>query len=101
MAGVTAPGLYPAPGRIGWRGCSPFRYSDALSFRMCGRYTLFRLEQLLHRFPWIERPPADAIARYNIAPTQPVLVIPNERADRFDYFNWGLIPPWAKDPSVG
>jgi putative SOS response-associated peptidase YedK len=68
---------------------------------MCGRYTLFRLEQLLHRFPWIERPPADAIARYNIAPTQPVLVIPNERPDRFDYFNWGLIPPWAKDPSVG
>ena len=68
---------------------------------MCGRYTLFRLEQLLHRFPWIDRPPADAIARYNIAPTQPVLVIPNERSDRFDYFNWGLIPPWAKEPSIG
>jgi putative SOS response-associated peptidase YedK len=68
---------------------------------VCGRYTLFKLEQLLHRFPWIERPPVDAIARYNVAPTQPVLVISNERPDRFDFFNWGLIPPWAKDPSVG
>ena len=30
---------------------------------------MFRLEQLLHRFPWIEHPPAESIGRYNVAPT--------------------------------
>src|SRR4051812_45129928 len=68
---------------------------------MCGRYTLFKLERLLHRFPWIDRPPEEAIPRYNVAPTQPALVISNENPSQFDYFNWGLIPPWAKDPSIG
>ncbi len=68
---------------------------------MCGRYTLFKLEQLLQRFPWIEVPPADAIARYNVAPTQPVLAVSNAEPDRFAHFHWGLVPPWAKDPSIG
>jgi putative SOS response-associated peptidase YedK len=40
-------------------------------------------------------------ARYNIAPTQPVAVIPNNARDKLDYFVWGLIPSWAKDPSIG
>jgi putative SOS response-associated peptidase YedK len=39
--------------------------------------------------------------RYNIAPTQPVAVIPNNAKDKLDYFVWGLIPSWAKDPSIG
>ena len=68
---------------------------------MCGRYTLFKLEQLLHRFPWIEHPPEHAVARYNVAPTQPVPAISNAEPDRFAFFHWGLIPAWAKDPSIG
>ncbi|HEX9029364.1 MAG TPA: SOS response-associated peptidase, partial [Anaerolineales bacterium] len=28
-------------------------------------------------------------------------VIPNNAKDRLDYFVWGLIPSWAKDPSIG
>jgi putative SOS response-associated peptidase YedK len=39
--------------------------------------------------------------RFNIAPSQPVLVIPNEPSLRSDFFLWGLIPSWAKDPSIG
>lgn len=67
---------------------------------MCGRYTLFRLEQLLKNFPWLAIPPG-VRPRYNIAPTQPVLAVANDRPNQFDYFHWGLIPSWAKDRSVG
>ncbi|HSU66406.1 MAG TPA: SOS response-associated peptidase, partial [Tepidisphaeraceae bacterium] len=67
---------------------------------MCGRYTLFRLEQLLKNFPWLAIPPGIG-PRYNIAPTQPVLAVANDRPDRLDLFHWGLIPSWAKDPAIG
>ena len=41
-------------------------------------------------------------ANYNVAPTNSVLVV-LERADTrwVDRFRWGLVPFWAKDPSVG
>ncbi len=39
--------------------------------------------------------------RYNIAPTQPVLVLPNDGTNKADFFVWGLIPSWAKDPAIG
>ena len=68
---------------------------------MCGRYTLINLARLTQAFPWIIEPvPADA-SRYNVAPTQPVLAIANNRADRFEHFHWGLIPSWAKDAAIG
>jgi putative SOS response-associated peptidase YedK len=28
-------------------------------------------------------------------------VIPNDGLNRLDFFNWGLIPFWAKDPKIG
>jgi putative SOS response-associated peptidase YedK len=68
---------------------------------MCGRYTLINLAQLTDLFPWITEPPVPIAPRYNIAPSQPILAISNERADRFDHFLWGLIPSWAKDPKIG
>jgi putative SOS response-associated peptidase YedK len=68
---------------------------------MCGRYTLIRLNDILERFPWIEHAPPDLLPRYNIAPTQPLLVISNDHPDRFDYYVWGLVPSWAKDPAIG
>src|SRR5687767_360731 len=67
---------------------------------MCGRYTLVKLNELLLRFPNI-LPPTGIAPRYNIAPTQPVLVIPNNHPDHFELFQWGLIPSWAKDPAIG
>jgi putative SOS response-associated peptidase YedK len=39
--------------------------------------------------------------RYNIAPSQPVAVIPNNNKDQVDFFQWGLIPFWAKDAKIG
>ena len=67
---------------------------------MCGRYTLTKLEDLLRSFPFVTTLP-EVHARYNIAPTQPVLTVTNNHADRFEFFHWGLIPSWAKDPSIG
>jgi len=68
---------------------------------MCGRYTLtadqealqvaLGVEGLVHPHP-----------RYNIAPTQevPVVVAPQGRP-RGATLRWGLVPFWAKDPSMG
>jgi putative SOS response-associated peptidase YedK len=68
---------------------------------MCGRYTLIRLDDVLEKFPWIEHSPPDLVPRYNIAPTQAILAVANDKPDEFTHFKWGLVPSWAKDPSVG
>jgi putative SOS response-associated peptidase YedK len=68
---------------------------------MCGRFTLtVDPGQLQEAFPWVEIP-EDLPHRYNIAPSQPVAVVPNDGSNRVDLFNWGLIPFWAKDPKIG
>jgi putative SOS response-associated peptidase YedK len=68
---------------------------------MCGRFTLtVDTKQLQEAFPGVQMP--DGIQpRFNIAPTQPIAVIPNDGKNRLDYFVWGLIPSWAKDPEIG
>jgi len=44
----------------------------------------------------------DLRQRYNIAPTQEVLVIRGtEAGNRAAFMRWGLIPRWAKDSSMG
>jgi len=67
---------------------------------MCGRYTLVNLAHLVDLFPWIREAP-EAPPRYNIAPTQPILSVPNTDNPKLEFFVWGLIPFWAKDPSIG
>ncbi len=68
---------------------------------MCGRYTLFKVDQILEAFPWIQQAPPGLFERYNIAPTEAILAIANNQADRIEPFRWGLIPFWAKDPKIG
>lgn len=68
---------------------------------MCGRFTLtVDTAQLQDAFPGLQVD-KDIQPRYNIAPTQPVAVIPNNHPDKLEYFTWGLIPSWAKDPEIG
>jgi putative SOS response-associated peptidase YedK len=68
---------------------------------MCGRFTLtVDPGQLQDSFPWVDIPD-DIIPRFNIAPSQPVAVVPNNGENKLDFFNWGLIPFWAKDPKIG
>jgi putative SOS response-associated peptidase YedK len=68
---------------------------------MCGRYTLtVSPEELSETFAWLNIP-SGVTPRYNIAPSQPVAVVPNDGQNRLDFFNWGLVPSWAKDPQMG
>lgn len=68
---------------------------------MCGRFTLtVNPADLQDNFANYNFPSRFA-PRFNIAPTQPVLAIPNDGKNKADFFVWGLIPSWAKDPSIG
>jgi putative SOS response-associated peptidase YedK len=68
---------------------------------MCGRFTLtFFLTDVCVRF-LTKQPDFDCSPRYNIAPTQVIPVVVNEDGNRLVKMRWGLIPFWAKDPSIG
>ena len=68
---------------------------------MCGRFTLTAdPNDLREAFPWVNIPEGVG-PRYNIAPSQPVAVIPNDGQNQLNFFVWGLIPSWAKDPTIG
>src|SRR5574341_1264259 len=68
---------------------------------MCGRFTLtLDAESLAAAFPGFA-PPPQVLPRYNVAPTQPVLAVPNSGDHKIDYFLWGLIPSWSKDTTIG
>ena len=70
---------------------------------MCGRYTVRSIQPVAELFG-IALPP-EFQPRFNIAPTQDVLVVRSAGAAkpgrRGDLLRWGLVPSWAKDPSVG
>ncbi len=69
---------------------------------MCGRFTLtVDADSIQTYFPWLDSIPPQIVPRYNIAPTQPIAAIPNDGRNAIDHFVWGLIPFWAKDPSIG
>ena len=67
---------------------------------MCGRYTLMTpAPELESRF---DAAFDDSLEpRYNCAPGQSLPVIPSDDPDRVRTFDWGLIPSWADDASVG
>lgn len=68
---------------------------------MCGRFALtLDPADLADAFPEFTFPGGLA-RRYNIAPTQPVLALPNDGSGKAGFFVWGLIPSWAKDPAIG
>lgn len=68
---------------------------------MCGRFTLTvdpaDLQDVFENFTF----PSMHAPRFNIAPSQPILAIPNDDKAIADFFIWGLIPMWAKDPAIG
>jgi putative SOS response-associated peptidase YedK len=43
----------------------------------------------------------DTSARYNIAPSQSVLVVTENSPRTLQAMQWGLIPSWAQDPAIG
>jgi putative SOS response-associated peptidase YedK len=69
---------------------------------MCGRFTLKSGPQAIQTQFNLSKIPSDLKPRYNIAPTQPVAVVMNEADERqLKELRWGLIPFFAKDPSIG
>lgn len=68
---------------------------------MCGRYTIRSnvdaLLEAFNEFLW----PEDLHPRFNIAPTQHVPVATNTGEQSVEFYRWGLIPSWAKDPAIG
>jgi putative SOS response-associated peptidase YedK len=70
---------------------------------MCGRFTLTsRPEIIAAEFGLPSVPLLEP--RYNVAPTQAVAAVrldPATGRRRLDFLRWGLVPPWADDPSIG
>ena len=72
---------------------------------MCGRYTITtKYTKLVQRwqFPADDAGIQKLIPSYNIAPSQKVVVVwAGKQGNALTGMRWGLIPPWAKDASVG
>jgi len=72
---------------------------------MCGRYTLTAdLKKVADRFgaPMPTEDWATCLPpKYNIAPTQAVIVVGDDGKRYLKPMQWGLIPSWAKDASIG
>jgi len=70
---------------------------------MCGRFTLTAAERAVAaRFGvTVPRGYFGSVATYNIAPTQSVVVVGDDGKRYLTQMRWGLVPSWAKDPSIG
>ncbi|HEY2818472.1 MAG TPA: SOS response-associated peptidase [Casimicrobiaceae bacterium] len=69
---------------------------------MCGRYELHTHPAAIALAFGLAAPPS-LKPRYNIAPMQPVPIVrQNSAGERvWTEMRWGLVPRWAKDPSIG
>ena len=65
---------------------------------MCGRYIVTSAPSAIRSlFAYGEQP--NFPARYNIAPTQPIVVVIADRSARHvRLMRWGFIPAWVRDP---
>src|SRR5687767_919726 len=67
---------------------------------MCGRFKLASEPATLYAEFGIGDLPADYTARYNIAPSQPVLsVVATPTGWQAVQLRWGLVPYWAREPT--
>lgn len=67
---------------------------------MCSRYNLTAPPEAVRAF-FSAQGEMDFPPRYNIAPTQPALIVRNDANAQRELVlvRWGLIPSWAKDPA--
>ena len=78
---------------------------------MCGRYAASQNpDDLVEEFEIEERPEKVLEPSWNVAPTQDVYAVVERAprgepeaapARRLQVVRWGLVPSWAKDPSIG
>lgn len=68
---------------------------------MCGRFTMAIDSEDLRTQLALGQMPLDWEKRYNIAPSQNVATVPYADSRDVVWMKWGLVPFWAKDPSIG
>src|ERR1700687_3697729 len=72
---------------------------------MCGRFTLTQPASIAVKFGPDNFAPVEPefyTPRFNVAPTQRIVVIPTKDMQRVARrMRWGLIPYWAKDMKIG
>jgi hypothetical protein len=71
---------------------------------MCGRYRLSRRKHLVEEYFEAVSEECEWNSRYNVAPSPPVLTIrqdPRQPVRTLSPMRLGLVPSWAKDPSIG
>ena len=73
---------------------------------MCGRFVSSSPPDEIARYFDVDRTPEQALEHrpnYNMAPTTDVFVVLRRRRPPAGStpFHWGLVPAWAKDPSIG
>jgi putative SOS response-associated peptidase YedK len=69
---------------------------------MCGRFVAASPPDQIARYFDAQAPEALLEPSYNVAPTNDVYaVLEDGSSRRVEALHWGLVPRWAKDPSVG
>jgi len=69
---------------------------------MCNLFTLAQpVDSITETFEDIEVPDLPTPARYSIRPGEPVATILHDGRPKLTFTQWGLVPSWAKDPSIG
>jgi putative SOS response-associated peptidase YedK len=70
---------------------------------VCGRFTSLLSPELLETIFGVKPPVAMLAPRYNIAPTQNILILRENESRNREYAEarWGLVPHWAKDITIG
>lgn len=68
---------------------------------MCGRFVLISdLSSVTDEFH-IQETAGDYRTSANVLPGQPIAAVIHDGVNRLVQFRWGLIPSWAKDPTIG
>jgi len=68
---------------------------------MCGRFTLSYKANELQLALGLKDVPQEMVPRYNIAPSQPLAAVLDEKSRNVEFLYWGLVPSWAKDVQIG
>jgi len=70
---------------------------------MCGRFvSATPPDQIARYFDAVDDTAEPAEPNFNVAPTTDIYVVRSDGAvRRLEQLHWGLVPFWAKDPSVG
>ncbi|HQK03922.1 MAG TPA: SOS response-associated peptidase [Anaerolineaceae bacterium] len=68
---------------------------------MCGRFSMAIDSDDLQTALALGQMPDDWKRRYNIAPSQQIAAVRDAETRKVELLQWGLVPFWAKDPSIG